>query len=46
MPFLLTADNVRRPAQELDRLALAQRIRPPRQLGLFEAHASAMTGEL
>ena len=46
MPFLLTADNVRRPAQELDRLALAQRLRPPRQLGLFEAAASAASGEL
>ena len=46
MPFLVTADNVKRPAQELDRLALAQRIRPPRQLGLFEARAAALTGEL
>ena len=40
-PFLLTADNVRRPAQELDRLALAQTLRPPRQLALFEAWTPA-----
>ena len=45
-PFLLTADNVRRPAQELDRLALAERLRPPRQLGLFEAGAAALSGQL
>jgi len=46
MPFLLTTDNVRRPARELDRLALAQRLRPPRQLGLFEAGVAAVSGEL
>ncbi len=45
-PFLITADNVRRPAQEPDRLALAQQLRPPRQLGLFEARAAAQSGEL
>lgn len=44
-PFLLAPDN-HRPARELDRLALIQRVRPPRQLGLFEAGAAAVSGEL
>lgn len=45
-PFLLTADPAHRPARELDRLALVERVRPPRQLALFEARAAATTGEL
>jgi len=45
-PFLLTADNVHRPARELDRLALIERVRPPRQLALFEAGVAAVTGQL
>ncbi len=35
-PFLVTPDNVRRPAQELDRLALVEQLRPARQLALFD----------
>ena len=45
-PFLLTADNFHRPAQELDRLALIDRVRPPQQLALFEAGRAAATGQL
>ncbi len=45
-PFLLTADNFHRPARELDRLALIERVRPPQQLTLFEAGVAAVTGQL
>ena len=45
-PFLLTADNVHRPARELDRLALIERVRPAQQLALFEAGAAAVSGQL
>jgi putative DNA modification/repair radical SAM protein len=45
-PFLLTADNFHRPARELDRLALVERVRPARQLALFEAGRAAVSGQL
>lgn len=45
-PFLLTSDNFHRPARDLDRLALVERVKPARQLALFEASQAAATGQL
>lgn len=45
-PFLVTADDATTPARLLDAKDLRARVTPAKQLGLFEAKASADGGEL
>ncbi|AUX40698.1 biotin synthase [Sorangium cellulosum] len=45
-PFLITADEHRSAARDLDRAGLSARVRPPAQLSLFEAREVARSGEL
>jgi predicted DNA-binding helix-hairpin-helix protein len=44
-PFVVATDSTA-PARLLDRVDLAARVKPPRQMTLFEAAASAGNGEL
>lgn len=45
IPFVITADPIRQ-AAALDRTSLIQRLSPPRQLSLYEAAASARSGQV
>lgn len=45
-PFLTTMDDVADAVRQLDALALKKKLTPAKQLGLFEAAASAVEGEL
>jgi predicted DNA-binding helix-hairpin-helix protein len=45
IPFVITADSLRQ-AAALDRASLIQQLSPPRQLSLYEAAASAQSGQV